>query len=584
MSEEKKPGKIWLNVLLVVFYALVFIFLLYNSFAYLDPDFGWHLKMGEQIWQTHAVPDINHEDYTLLGTHWVDMEWLSEAALYLVYHYFGYIVLSIMFALLFLAALLIQLAFTRKYFLDNDRGLFFVLLLQAFGAYASLPLLGVRVQEITVLCLLLLTIIIYLYQKKRDYRLLLWLIPLFLFWASAHGGFFIGLVVLALFTVVKAGELWSAQKFPFRFIDYSRILNWQQVGVFAGFSLAALAATFATPYGWRLYQFSLGLRDTYFQAHLSEWQGQYAFPFIYPQLFFVEIVLIWLAFLLVTVFILKGDHYRKVDLYELILLLLFTVMAIMARRHFPLLFIVSLPIIAQFFINFFKFSFSRRTPPNQTSLGTPPPRKSFLDFIFLKKKKSAAAAAPALAANRNFFNLNNLLLIFLSLVLLLAGTLVFFKINFTNHPEKTYQNAYPYAAVAFLRSHPEWNDLNIFNDYGWGGYLIWQYPERKLFGDGRLPEYPLHGGTVLEEYGAFLDKQKMAGQLQYYDIGLVLINPKEDYPVVKNWEKWYFSLNEGNITNEIKDSFGLLDYLRGSAQWHSVYNDGTAEIFVRTNN
>jgi len=45
--------------------------LLHNSFSYLDPDFGWHMKTGELIWQTRAVPDLNLNDYTLAGTHWL---------------------------------------------------------------------------------------------------------------------------------------------------------------------------------------------------------------------------------------------------------------------------------------------------------------------------------------------------------------------------------------------------------------------------------------------------------------------------------------------------------------------------------
>ena len=166
MAEEKKQSKIWLKILLGAFYLFILAILLYNSFSYLDPDFGWHLKMGEQIWQTRAVPDINHEDYTLLGTHWVDHEWLSNLFMYLVYQYFGYIALSIFFALLILAVLIIQLQFIRKFFLTNDRGLIFVLILQAFGLYAALPHLGVRVQEISIFCLLLLLIIIYLYNKE----------------------------------------------------------------------------------------------------------------------------------------------------------------------------------------------------------------------------------------------------------------------------------------------------------------------------------------------------------------------------------------------------------------------------------
>jgi len=151
MIEEKKSSKIWLNILLAAFYFLIFVTLLYNSFSYLDPDFGWHMKTGELIVTTHAVPDLNLNDYTLSGTHWVDHEWLANIFIYLIYHNFGYIVLSVFFALIILVALIIQLQFTRKYFLPNNRGLILVLALQLAGLYASLPHMGIRIQEISVL-------------------------------------------------------------------------------------------------------------------------------------------------------------------------------------------------------------------------------------------------------------------------------------------------------------------------------------------------------------------------------------------------------------------------------------------------
>ncbi|MDD5527406.1 MAG: hypothetical protein PHO56_00295 [Patescibacteria group bacterium] len=545
MSAENDKNKIWLKILLGLFYAFIFVVLLYNSFAYLDPDFGWHLKMGEQIWQTHAVPDINREDYTLLGTHWVDHEWLANVFIYLIDRYFGYIVLSICFALLILAALIIQLQFIRKYFLQNDRGLFFVLILQGFGLYASLPHLGVRVQEISIFLLLLLTIIIYLYNKNKNYRILFWLIPLFLFWASVHAGFLIGLFILALFVLIKAGELWSAEKFPWQFVDYNKILNWKQIGVFAGFSFLATATTLTTPYGLRLYAFLLGYRDTYYQAHLSEWLGQYYLPFIYPQLIYIEIVLIFLPLLFFAAFIFKGEHRRKINLFDFILIIIFTGMAIKARRHFPLLFIVSLPLIAELFVNFFVHNLSFK--PDKIK-----------NFTFKK-----------------------LIFILSSMGLIVAGAIIVLKINFINQPEKVYQNEYPYQAVAFLRAHPEWDDLRIFNNYGWGGYLIWQYPEKRLFIDGRLPQYQFNGHSLLEEYNDFYDITKISARLKQHKIGLVLARVKIEPVKIHWWEKAFLGINEENLLKAQQENLALADYLAISPEWQEVYNDNLAEIFIK---
>ena len=50
--------------------------------------------------------------------------------------------------------------------------------------------------------------------------------------------------------------------------------------------------------------------------------------------------------------------------------------------------------------------------------------------------------------------------------------------------EKQY---YPMNAVIYLHSHVPRGE--IFSEYGWGGYLIWKYPEKKVFIDGRMPSW-----------------------------------------------------------------------------------------------
>jgi hypothetical protein len=533
-----------LNFALGVFYLFVFFILLRNSFSYLDPDFGWHFRVGGEIWQTRAVPVIERYDYTLDGKTWVDHEWLMNLLTYSIAHNFGYIVLSIFFALLVIAVLLIQLKFIRKNFLENDQGIILVLLLQFFGLYASSPHLGVRMQEITILCLLLLSIIIFLYNKNKDYRILIWLPLLFVFWASSHGGFLAGLVVLGMFIGVKIFELASAKKSPQNFIDYDKVLSLKQIGIFGIFSSLAGLATLCTPYGLRLYSFLFDYRDKYYQTHISEWLGQYIFPFEYPQMIYLEIVLLFFILLLLAAFILKGEHRRKIDLWDFCLVAAFTFLSFKMRRHFPLLFVVSLPILAKFFINFFKIKFV------------------FGEGVRIKSRLIRVA----------------IIAMYVSTVLI-AGVLATF--NLTDHPEVFFREDYPYAAVKFLRAHPEWNERKIFNEYGWGGYLIWRYPERKLFIDGRLPQYELNGHSILEEYFSFSNKEKIDIQLKKYEIGLALLKIKQDSIKIHWWEKMIFMIDENSIIKAQKTGLALRDYLAASGEWQSVYNDGLAEIFIK---
>ena len=81
----------------IIFCLLFFSVLLRNSYLSLDPDLGWHLKIGSEIVQNREIPRIEHYDYPMLGRSWVDHEWLMNAITYLIYNNFGYFAVSVFF-------------------------------------------------------------------------------------------------------------------------------------------------------------------------------------------------------------------------------------------------------------------------------------------------------------------------------------------------------------------------------------------------------------------------------------------------------------------------------------------------------
>lgn len=98
---------------------------------------------------------------------------------------------------------------------------------------------------------------------------------------------------------------------------------------------------------------------------------------------------------------------------------------------------------------------------------------------------------------------------------------------------------YPYKAVEFLKTQPE--KANLFNRYEWGGFLIWQLPEYKVFVDGRMPAWPAspsQGGPVppdasqgrtVSPYTIYLEtlQTRLGWQktLNDYNINWILISP-----------------------------------------------------------
>jgi len=61
----------------------------------------------------------------------------------------------------------------------------------------------------------------------------------------------------------------------------------------------------------------------------------------------------------------------------------------------------------------------------------------------------------------------------------------------------------------------------VFNDWVWGGYLIWNAPESKVFIDGRGDPYAPNG--VFQDYKAALSSQNPQTVLDKYRVDYVLM-------------------------------------------------------------
>jgi hypothetical protein len=86
---------------------------------------------------------------------------------------------------------------------------------------------------------------------------------------------------------------------------------------------------------------------------------------------------------------------------------------------------------------------------------------------------------------------------------------------------------YPRAALQYLKTHPVTG--KVFNDYGWGGYLIWSgQPKNMIFIDGRADIYEYEG--VLSDYLGIARLEPNALHLmKKYDIDAFLI--RRDAPL-----------------------------------------------------
>ncbi|MCD4693875.1 hypothetical protein K8R62_00780, partial [bacterium] len=354
---DKFPRHWFLKIFWFTFYLFIFIFLLDHSLGYMDNDLGWHLKVGQEISKTKSVPSVNTYNYTLEGVSWVDHEWLINLFTFWIYDNFGYISLNVVFTLLIVLVLGVTHFFIDRKILKNKKGSYLVLTpLILWGLWGSLPHLGVRVQEISLLNLIILLWIIYDFNSKRNYRVLLILPFLFYFWACVHGAFLIGFCIVFSYLALKLGEFLIFKVFASEFIFKDKLLKAKDFFIFFIAGFLSLFFTFFTPYFLNLYSYLEDWTNSYYLNHIQEWLGQYYLPLNYPQLIYIIFVFAVLI-LIIVMFKQEKRVLEKLDWWWYFLTLILAIMSFQSRRHFPLLFITSFPLVASFIYYSFENDF-----------------------------------------------------------------------------------------------------------------------------------------------------------------------------------------------------------------------------------
>ncbi len=92
--------------------------------------------------------------------------------------------------------------------------------------------------------------------------------------------------------------------------------------------------------------------------------------------------------------------------------------------------------------------------------------------------KSAAFRQRFATFHKNFF-----------MLVLIGAALHIATLHTTNVKTNTEKSEYPVQAISYLKTHP--TSGNLLSLYEWGGYLLWKYPEKKVFVDGRMPSWRL---------------------------------------------------------------------------------------------
>ncbi len=517
----------------ILLYLAIFSFSFFNASSKLDPDFGWHLRIGADIAQSNDVPRIEKYTYPTLGQEWVDHEWLSNLLLYKAYTFspYGYLFLAVLFSLFFVITLHLVISATRKYVVADLEDKYFLFLSSIISILAVIVIssfFGVRLQVISWFLMIFMGWLLTKVYFEKKFSLLSYVPFIFILWTNLHGSFIFGIGLLSLFILL----LFLHDKFSKKDKLLSIIIL-----------LACILVTLISPYCidlWKLIGEEYST-NRYYLTNIDEWLPVYTAPFVMWQ--FSLLIALYLV-LIIFGFLSKSIPLRVSALIYFGFTFFLLILSVLSRRFSPLFIIFSIPL--------FLFLLDRLF---------------FTDYLIEKER------------------------IFKFIIVPLLVLVVFIKIfHILSEPHKPLIDPFeknstlsPTNAVNYLKQDPVLSNKKLLNYYGWGGFLLWTYPEKKIFIDGRMPQRPLdHEITYLEEYDRFFDQEHFVNKINQYEIEVALFPTKKDFVFPNTFEKHLYKIVFSLDEKDFQQEHHLLDYL--DQNWIKLFEDEIAVIYVRPEN
>lgn len=235
-----------------------------------DAGTGWHIRTGQLIVATHAIPRIDTFSSTMSGKPWFAWEWLYDVVVGRLEAEWG------LNGVVWLTACLIATVFAWTFRLLISRGVNvlagIVLVLIALSA-STIHFLA-RPHVVSWLFTLVWFWILDCVERDQARRRWLFFLPLLmLVWVNMHGGFLLGFVLLAIFWIGSAWDWFRGREDRLedslrRIAAQKRFRDLTLVGL-----LSALASL-VNPYGWHLHAHIYGyLTNRFLMNHVDEFQS-----------------------------------------------------------------------------------------------------------------------------------------------------------------------------------------------------------------------------------------------------------------------------------------------------------------------
>jgi hypothetical protein len=465
-----KHGGISLDILWLIIFLSGFLF--FTSLIPLPPnDFWWHLKIGEYIYTNHSVPTTNMFAWTLpTNQPFFYAAWLAELLLYILYHLGGLALVTFMRTVLVgvVICLIANEAHRRS---GSWRISALVVALLGFMITNNIT---VRPQMWAWIPFIITYITLARYTEGKLHWGWLLICPFtMIFWVNVHGSFILGLILPGAFFI---GEVLK------KFLTKQNSRNWKHTSWIGCVGILSALSILINPHFEGIVSYTIKLlTDPPSQQLITEWQSPV--PQGLPNVtFYVSIIMF--------VIVLAYSKYR-LSATEIILLIGFLWLAWSGQRYIIWYGMSTMPILARLI-------------------------------------KDLPIKMPVFIPQKNWINLAIAVIVFIPTLAVQPWFVERMPL-----PETYWEQVLkgspvgallmpstPVAAVQYLKSHP---GGHLFNEMGYGSYLIWAMPEQGVFIDTRVELFPydqwmdyirINHGTnyeiILEKYGVdriILDKK-----------------------------------------------------------------------------
>ncbi len=435
-----------------------------------DSDTWWHLRAGS--WMIEHRQALSHDPFSLtrMGSPWIYPGWLAQVAMAGLHGWLGFAGLNL------LTAAMVTLAFAFLWRTLEGPGLWRAAVV-VLAAATSAVYWSARPQ---ILSFALTGAFLLILERWRRGQAGWWCLPpLMALWTNLHGGFVIGLLLIAVYWLGEGIEMLLPAVLGRAGLKAQWESHRRQLAALSGALVLSAAAVGINPNGpmMLLYPFrtvSIGvLRD-----YIQEWQS--------PDFHQLEVQpFLWLLF--GTTLALMYSR-RRPHAAELLSLFAFAYLGFLAGRNIALFALAAAPVLA---------------------------RHGYPALAPIVSRIGTGRQVPARLAR--WLNL-------VLLVLLMLGAVVKAAVPLSNS-----QNAAilaertPIAAIEWIRTHRPSGPL--FNSYNWGGLVVWSlYPDYPSFVDGRTD---LFDQELLTDYlTAWRAAPGWEAVLDRWGIRLALLEPE----------------------------------------------------------